>query len=204
MSEIYAITDDILTPDETIKDQVLEILQNGVKFIQYRSKKSIQNEEIIKNLISLCEDFNAKLIINDNVNLTKKLKAHGVHIGKDDAMLKNTKEFLRNEFIIGVSCYNDINLAINAQNIGAGYVAFGAAFKSATKPNALLSGIEIISQAKEKVSLPICIIGGINQDNIADVATKKPDMIAMIEAIYKPNSIKENIINLRKKIYQWT
>ncbi|ASM36528.1 thiamine phosphate synthase [Campylobacter sputorum] len=204
MSEIYAITDDILTPDETIKDQVLEILQNGVKFIQYRSKKSIQNEEIIKNLISLCEDFNAKLIINDNVNLTKKLKAHGVHIGKDDAMLKNTKEFLGNEFIIGVSCYNDINLAINAQNIGAGYVAFGTAFKSATKPNALLSGIEIISQAKEKVSLPICIIGGINQDNIADVATKKPDMIAMIEAIYKPNSIKENIANLRKKIHQWT
>lgn len=204
MSEIYAITDDILTPDETIKDQVLEILQNGVKFIQYRSKKSIQNEEIIKNLISLCEDFNAKLIINDNVNLTKKLKAHGVHIGKDDAMLKNTKEFLGNEFIIGVSCYNDINLAINAQNIGADYVAFGAAFKSATKPNALLSGIEIISQAKEKVSLPICIIGGINQGNIADVATKKPDMIAMIEAIYKPNSIKENIANLRKKIHQWT
>ncbi|ASM39849.1 thiamine phosphate synthase [Campylobacter sp. RM12327] len=204
MSEIYAITDDILTPDETIEDQVLEILQNGIKFIQYRSKKSIQNEEIIKNLISLCEDFNAKLIINDNVNLAKKLKAHGVHIGKNDAMLKNTKEFLGSEFIIGVSCYNDINLAINSQNIGASYVAFGAAFKSATKPNALLSGIEIISQAKEKISLPICIIGGINQGNIADVATKKPDMIAMIEAIYKPNSIKENITNLRKKIYQWT
>lgn len=203
MSEIYAITDDLLTPDESIESQILEILQGGVKFIQYRSKKCIQNEDIIKKLISLCEDFDAKLIINDNVKLAKKLKAHGVHIGREDMSLMQTREFLGDDFIVGVSCYNDINLGLKAKKYGANYVAFGAAFKSKSKPNAVISGIEIISDAKKKISLPVCIIGGIKQDNISKVAEKNPDLIAMIQAIYKPNSIKENIINLRKKMHKW-
>lgn len=202
MSEIYAITDDLLTPYDSIENQVLEILQNGVKFIQYRSKKYIQDEKIIKKIISLCEDFDAKLIINDNVKLAKKLKAHGVHIGTEDMSAIQAREFLGNDFIIGVSCYNDINLGLKAKKYGADYVAFGAAFESKSKPSAVISGIEIISEAKDKISLPICIIGGINQDNISKVAEKKPDMVAMIQAIYKPNSIKENIINLRKKMYK--
>ena len=84
MSQIYALTDDNLTPNSTIFSQVREILDSGVKFVQYRSKMAFQDEKIIASLISLCEDFNANLIINDNVKMAKKLGAHGVHIGKDD------------------------------------------------------------------------------------------------------------------------
>ena len=109
MSQIYALTDDKLTPNSIIFSQVREILDSGVKFVQYRSKMAFQDEKIIASLISLCEDFNANLIINDNVKMAKKLGAHGVHIGKDDGEIKNVREFLGAGKIIGVTCYNDLN-----------------------------------------------------------------------------------------------
>lgn len=200
MAQLYTLTDDKLTPYETIEKQIIEILENGIKFVQYRSKKQLQNKDLIKKLISLCEDFNAKFIINDNINLAKELNAHGVHIGKDDENLNNAINFLGKKFIIGVSCYNDMALAKNAQDNGATYVAFGSAFKSLTKPNAIVSGIEIIKKAKKELHVPICIIGGINEENISIVARQDPDMIAIVNAVYKPNSITENLINLKKKM----
>ena len=81
MSEIYALSDDVLTPPQTIFSQIDEILRCGVKLVQYRSKLAAQDEALIRSLIGLCEDYGAKLIINDDAALAKKLGAHGVHIG---------------------------------------------------------------------------------------------------------------------------
>lgn len=197
MSQIYALTDDKLTPNSTIFSQVHEILDNGVKFVQYRSKSPLQDEKLISSLISLCEDFSANLIINDDANLAKKLGAHGVHIGKDDGEISQIRKFLGHDKIIGVTCYSDINLAINAQNNGATYVGFGAMRVSKTKPNAPLCSAEVILKAKEILQIPLCVIGGINASNLAEILELKPDFIALVEAIYKPNSISQNISNLK-------
>ncbi|MBO7370405.1 MAG: thiamine phosphate synthase [Campylobacter sp.] len=197
MSQIYALTDDKLTPNSTIFSQVKEILENGVKFVQYRSKTATQDEKIIASLISLCEDFKANLIINDNANLAKKLNAHGVHIGRDDGEISQVREFLGAGKIIGVTCYSDINLAINAQKGGANYVGFGAMRASHTKPNAPICPSEIIIKAKQTLQIPLCVIGGINAENLAEILELKPDFIALVEAVYKPNSITQNISNLK-------
>ncbi|MBR6952713.1 MAG: thiamine phosphate synthase [Campylobacter sp.] len=197
MSQIYALTDDNLTPNSTIFSQVREILDSGVKIVQYRSKTAFQDEKIIASLISLCEDFNANLIINDNVKMAKKLGAHGVHIGKDDGEIKNVREFLGVGKIIGVTCYNDLERAKFAQNNGASYVGFGAMRAGHTKPNAPLCEEQIIIKAKQILQIPLCVIGGINAGNLAEILELKPDFIALVEAIYKPNSISQNISNLK-------
>lgn len=199
MSEIYAITDDVLTPEETIFKQCEELLRCGVKILQYRTKKEL-NELIAGNLLNLCHKFNAKFIINDNVNLAAKIKADGVHIGKDDMAITLARKLLGQNAIIGVSCYNDVNLAISAQNQGASYVAFGAMFASQTKPNALYCERETIKKAKQILRIPICVIGGINPSNIKEICALKPDYIAVISALYKPNCIKENYENLIKNL----
>ena len=101
---------------------------------------------------------------------------------------------------MGVSCYNDINLAINATKNGASYVAFGSLFTSPTKPNAPKCGLEVVKEAKQILNLPVCVIGGINETNIGSLSHAKPDLIAVISAIYKDGNIKENIKNLQKII----
>lgn len=200
MAEIYAISDDLLMPENLALRYTREILECGVKFFQFRSKKAVKNEKLASEILNLCEKFGAKFIVNDDVKFAKKIGAKAVHLGKDDENIKEAFEILGKDAYVGVSCYNDINLAINAAKNGASYVAFGSVFTSPTKPNAPKCGLEIVKEAKQILNLPVCVIGGINETNIGSLSHAKPDLIAVISAIYKDGNIKENIKNLQKII----
>ena len=200
MAEIYAISDDILMPENLALEYTREILECGVKFFQFRSKKALKNENLASEILNLCEKFGAKFIVNDDVKFAKKIGAKAVHLGKDDEGIKEAFEILGKDAYVGVSCYNDINLAINAAKNGASYVAFGSVFTSPTKPNAPKCGLEAVKKAKQILGLPVCVIGGINEINIGSLSHVKPDLIAVISAIYKDGNIKENIKNLQKII----
>ena len=200
MAEIYAISDDILMPENLALEYVREILECGVKFFQFRSKKVVKNEKLASEILNLCEKFGAKFIVNDDVKFAKKIGAKAVHLGKDDENIKEAFEILGKDAYVGVSCYNDINLAMNAAKNGASYVAFGSVFASPTKPNAPKCGLEVVKEAKQILDLPVCVIGGINETNIGSLSHVKPDLIAVISAIYKDSNIKENIKNLQRII----
>lgn len=200
MAEIYAISDDILMPENLALEYVREILECGVKFFQFRSKKAVKNEKLASEILNLCEKFGANFIVNDDVKFAKKIGAKAVHLGKDDENIKEAFEILGKNAYVGVSCYNDISLAINAVKNGASYVAFGSVFTSPTKPNAPKCGLEVVKEAKQILNLPVCVIGGINETNIGSLSHAKPDLIAIISAIYKNGNIKENIKNLQKII----
>lgn len=200
MAEIYAISDDVLMPENLALEYAREILECGVKFFQFRSKKAVKNEKLASEILNLCEKFGAKFIVNDDVKFAKKIGAKAVHLGKDDENIKEAFEILGKDAYVGVSCYNDINLAINAAKNGASYVAFGSVFASPTKPNAPKCGLEVVKEAKQILNLPVCVIGGINETNIGSLSHAKPDLIAVISAIYKDGNIKENIKNLQKII----
>ena len=200
MAEIYAISDDLLMPENLALRYTREILECGVKFFQFRSKKAVKNEKLASEILNLCEKFGTKFIVNDDVKFAKKIGAKAVHLGKDDEGIKEAFEILGKDAYVGVSCYNDINLAINAAKNGASYVAFGSVFTSPTKPNAPKCGLEIVKEAKQILNLPVCVIGGINETNIGSLSHAKPDLIAVISAIYKDDNIKENIKNLQRII----
>ena len=197
MSEIYAITDDVLTPESSVLSQAGELLECGVKLLQYRTKLEPKNERVATALKELCERYGARFIVNDDVNFAAKIGANAVHIGKDDGGVKAARKILGEDAFIGVSCYDDLNLALRAQDEGASYAAFGAVFASPTKPNAPLCKFEPIRRAKEILRIPVCVIGGINAANIAQIAALNPDYVAVISALYRPASIKENLRNLQ-------
>ena len=200
MAEIYAISDDLLMPENLALEYTREILECGVKFFQFRSKKAVKNEKLASEILNLCEKFDAKFIVNDDVKFAKKIGANAVHLGKEDEGIKEAFEILGKDAYVGVSCYNDISLAINAAKNDASYVAFGSVFTSPTKPNAPKCGLEVVKEAKQILNLPVCVIGGINETNIGSLSHAKPDLIAVISAIYKDGNIKENIKNLQKII----
>lgn len=197
VAEIYAITDDVLTPESSVLAQVGELLECGVKFLQYRTKLEPKNERVAVALKELCERYGARFIVNDDVKFAAKIGANAVHIGKDDGGVKAARKILGKDAFIGVSCYDDLNLALKAQDESASYAAFGALFASPTKPNAPLCKFETIRRAKEILRIPVCVIGGINTANIAQIAALNPDYIAVISALYRPASIKENLKNLQ-------
>ncbi len=190
LNGLYVITDDTLTPSDKIFQYVEQALQGGAKIVQLRDKtndtSTVENMSI--GLQELCHKYDALFVLNDKIEIAIKLGLDGLHIGKED--YDNIQDVRRNfKGILGVSCYNDLNMAKDMQAIGVDYVAFGACFNSPTKPNAPTMDLEIIKKAKDTLDIPICVIGGINRDNIKTIMHYKPDMVAIISDIWKSDDI---------------
>lgn len=201
LSGIYAITDEILTPKNTIISQVEKALEAGVSIVQFRDKtsKDSEVESICQELQALCIEHGATFIIDDRAHLVAKIDADGLHIGKDDISLSEAKKIVGDKKIIGVSCYGSVKRAKEAESEGASYVAFGSFFRSPTKPKSTVIDLDIISKAKEQINIPICTIGGINASNIDKLMEHKPDMVSVVSAIFGGEDIKERVEALKQK-----
>ena len=191
---LYAITDENLISENDFEKKIEAALLGGVRIIQYRDKSSDQKKRLhqAEALRLLCEKHQAICLINDDINLAKAVNAHGVHLGKNDESISQARKILGENAIIGSSCYNDISLAKIAEKNSADYVAFGAIFSSPTKQNAKVASLEILSKAKQYLSIPICAIGGITQNNINQVIQHNADMTAIISDIFSSNNIKSH------------
>ncbi len=192
---LYVITDDIFTPPQTLLAQVEQTLQGGAKIIQLRDKTS-SLQEIKKTALALqqlCKVYDALFVLNDKVELAIELGLSGLHIGKSDH--HRVKE-IRQKFqgVLGVSCYGDIEFAKEMQDAGVDYVAFGSFFTSPTKPDSNIVPLSTIGIAKRSLEIPVCAIGGLNSENIAELMLYKPDMISLISDIWKSEDIKEKSV----------
>jgi thiamine-phosphate pyrophosphorylase len=181
---IYAISDGSSLP--LLMNSVLQVLDGGVSIIQYRDKsddkdKRYKEASILKKL---CDQYNTPLIINDDIQLTKDISATGVHLGSNDESLLNARRILGSQAIIGVSCYNQLDLAIKAEQQGANYIAFGSMFASPTKPDAPHASIDLLIKAHQQLTIPICCIGGITEENVDQLVKAGADMVALISALF--------------------
>ena len=188
---LYAITDEHLTPEETMISQVEEALSAGVSIIQHRDKTKTDDEveETCRALQALCRSHNALFIIDDRPHLAQKIKADGLHIGKNDITLAEAKKIFTHG-LIGVSCYGSVTRAEELEKEGAAYVAFGSFFPSPTKPKSGIISTNVIDKVRTSVDVPICAIGGITIENISEIAKHQPEMISVVSAVFKGNITK--------------
>ncbi len=198
LNGLYVITDEYLTPDETVHSYVEDALIAGASIIQYRNKTKSDEEveEVCRILQALCSSYSVPFIIDDRPHLAAKIDADGLHIGKDDMPIAEARKIFPRG-IIGVSCYGSIRKAREAQQEGADYVAFGSFFASPTKPHSGIISLNVLNKAKEVLEIPICAIGGISQTNIGQIAATQADMISVVSAAFKGNT-KNNVSNLIK------
>ena len=124
------------------------------------------------------------MIVNDDVELGMQAGADGVHLGRDDTGLGEARSRAGNDFIIGVSCYDEVERAELAQAGGADYVAFGAMFPSTTKPEATPAGAGVIERARPRIRIPIVAIGGITPDNAGSLVEAGADILAVVSGVF--------------------
>lgn len=187
---LYAITDSEPMTTELIA-KITQAILGGIKILQYRNKAagSEQQEQDAHTLAKLCKNHNIIFIINDNVELALKVDADGVHLGQKDTNIKQARELLGENKIIGVSCNNKIEAALTAQQQGADYVAFGRFFTSATKPSAPQAKLSLLSEAKQLISIPIVAIGGITPEVAPQLLKQGADMLAVVQGIFAQEDI---------------
>jgi len=183
---LYAITDSKLLSPERMVEAVALAIQGGAVMIQYRDKGDdmMRRQWEATDLSNLCRPLGVPLIINDDIELAAQVMAKGVHLGREDADIASARAQLGANAIIGVSCYNDLERAIEAEKAGADYVAFGSFFPSRSKPNAVKADAELIRRAKQQLSIPVVAIGGITADNGAQLVAAGADMLAVITDVF--------------------
>lgn len=190
ISGLYAIT-----PEEdntaSLLQRVSQALQGGVRVLQYRNKLGCTalRLEQAGALRELTREYDVPLIINDDASLALKVDADGVHLGFEDGSVSAARATLGSSKIIGVSCYNRLDLAREAVSLGADYIAFGAFFASAIKPSAPVASIELLQQARREIELPLVAIGGITAENGAQLLAAGATALAVISALFGADDI---------------
>ncbi|MEN6586628.1 MAG: thiamine phosphate synthase [Sulfuricella sp.] len=185
ISGLYAITPE--QPDTArLLQQVRAALAGGAAVVQYRSKSgdvALLHEQA-SELLTLCHAFDVPLIVNDSLRLADLTGADGVHLGREDGSLRQARIVLGAEKTIGVSCYNDLELALAAEAGGADYVAFGSFFPSLTKPGAVPASLELLREARKLLHVPIVAIGGITVDNAPVLIEAGATAVAVISGLF--------------------
>lgn len=188
---LYAITPELENTIDLL-DKTRQVLEGGAQLIQYRNKSAnkVLLREQARLLLQLCRAYRVPLIINDYLDLVIEIDADGLHVGQQDASLLNVRNQLGCNKIVGASCYNNLDLALQAEKEGADYVAFGAFFPSLTKPNTVSVTVNLIGEAKKKITIPIVGIGGIRLTNCRKVIQSGCAAIAVCNDLFQSENIK--------------
>lgn len=193
ISGLYAITPDVANTADLVA-MTQQALAGGARLVQYRNKSAADTLRLeqARALLQLCRTFSVPLIVNDHVDVAVEIGADGVHLGREDMTITGIAEVRRRlgvGKIIGVSCYNRLESAIEAEQQGADYVAFGTFFISATKPGAMVASTDLLREARKKLRIPVVAIGGITPDNAAKLIAQGADAVAVINALFSAPDI---------------
>jgi thiamine-phosphate pyrophosphorylase len=186
---LYAITDS----GPRIAAAVEAAIRGGARLVQYRDKSADPAQRLTeaRNLLELCHGHGVLLIVNDDVALAAEAGADGVHLGKDDGRVQDARVRLGPRAVIGVSCYDSLERALQAAHDGADYVAFGSFFASSSKPQAVRAPLSLLVEARRKLSIPLCAIGGITPDNGAGLISAGADMLAVINGLFASDAVEK-------------
>ena len=165
-----------------------EALADGhVAAVQLRLK-DVSDAEILRAgavLKPIVQNAAAAFILNDRPDLAAKLDADGVHIGQSDARYAQARGAVGPEKSVGVTCHNSRDLAYQAAEAGADYVAFGAFYPTETKSPSHWADPEILEIWQETMETPCVAIGGITIDNAEPLVRAGADFIAVANGVWK-------------------
>ena len=180
----------LVTPDWDDTSRLLDVseqaLAQGVALLQYRHKHAGAELRMEQSaaLLALCRRYSVPFVVNDHVDLCLLIGADGVHLGGTDARIGQTRAQLGPDAIIGASCYGEMQLALDAQDAGASYVAFGGFYPSRVKQYAVTTQPSILDQARARIGLPRVVIGGMTPHNAAPLVARGAHMVACVSGVY--------------------
>ena len=198
---LYAVTDRHWLGDKTLYEQVEEAIKGGATFIQLR-EKNLDEEHFLKEALEiqkLCKKYGVPFVINDNVEIAKKIDADGVHVGQSDMEALNVRELLGPDKIIGVSTQT-VEQALKAEAHGADYLGVGAVFPTGSKDDAEVLDHSTLKAICNAVHIPVIAIGGITHDNVKELGGSGICGIAVISAIFAQPDIEHATGELKKAV----
>lgn len=200
-----------ISQGETVEKQLQNIhqaLDAGCNWIQMRFKnQTLEKRFILAEAVkTLCEEYLANFIVNDDVLLAQKIAAHGVHLGLTDMTIPEARAILGDRKIIGATANTFEDIMFQSKN-GCDYIGLGPFQFTETKEKlSPILGIEgyasILNKMKiENILTPIYAIGGITLENIEGLVKTGIHGIAVSGMITKSLQKEKLVQQLNDKLY---
>lgn len=152
--------------------------------IRLKGASEARITEVVRALGPVARAHDVALILNDDPALAARLDCDGVHVGQSDASCAEARRLVGRDRIVGVTCHDSRHLAMEAAEMGADYVAFGAFFPTFTKDAPTRADPEILSVWQETMETPCVAIGGITPDNARGLVAAGADFIAVSSGVW--------------------
>lgn len=202
-TDIYALTDSRLSLGRPLGDVARQLLDAGIKILQYREKKAPMRRKYADCLLlrRLTEEYGACFIVNDHAELAMLCGADGLHVGQDDVPLPVLKKLAPN-LMVGISTHSP-EQARQAVGEGADYIGVGPIFATQTKEDVTDPvGYEYLDWVAANISLPFVAIGGIKAHNIAQVAEHGARCCAMVSELVGAEDISARVRAVREEMHK--
>jgi len=183
--QLYIVSPPVF--DASFPDQLRAALGGGpVAAFQLRLK-DLSDDAFLHAadaLRPICTEYDVAFLLNDRPDLAKRAGADGVHIGQSDGTVAAARALLGPDAQIGVTCHDSRHLAMEAGEAGADYVAFGAFYKTTTKPSHYRPEPSLLGWWTTLSQLPCVAIGGITPENAPPLIEAGADFIACVNAVW--------------------
>ena len=197
---LYLILDQQYT-NRDIVSIAIEAAEAGVDVIQYR-EKILHGKgalSVAKRLREVTEEAGVMFIVNDDPALAIGAGADGAHLGQEDIPVDVARRILGRDKVIGISTHS-IEEALEAGRLDVDYIGFGPIFHSVTKRVTSPHGLEGVRRIRGSVSMPVIVIGGIDQGNVSAVIRAGADGVAVISAVLSAPDVKKAVSELKEGI----
>ena len=184
---LYGITAEKFSTGRTNIQVVEEMIQGGIKIIQYREKRTFKSYRTIleecRQIRALTRAAGVTFIVNDYVDVALLVDADGVHVGQDDLPVAEVRKLLGSNKIIGLSTHSPAQ-AEEAVLAGADYIGVGPIFATQTKDDVCDPvGFDYLDWVVKNISLPFVAIGGIKLHNIDQIVQRGAKTICLVTEV---------------------
>lgn len=183
---LYLITPPRFEP-RAFADELRRALDAGdVASLQLRMKEASDHDILraAEALMPIAQKRGVAFLVNDRPDLARTMRTDGVHIGQDDAPYAEARAVVGKDAIVGVTCHGSRDLAFEAGEAGADYVAFGSFFPTATKEVRFRADLELLQSWAETMTVPVVAIGGITVENARPLVEAGADFLAVSAGVW--------------------
>ncbi len=188
--KVYLITDLSQFPPEEHLTVLESALKGGIKDIQLREKDMPLYDLLSLAIVlrQMTEQYDARLYINDRLDIALMVEADGVHL-PENGLPANEVKGRYPHLLVGVSTHSK-DRAIQAQKDGADFITFGPVFETPSKKKyGLPQGLDRLAQTASVTQIPVLALGGIKLNNIPSVLEAGVHGVGLISGIWNNSNI---------------
>ncbi|MFQ5915186.1 MAG: thiamine phosphate synthase [Nitrospinota bacterium] len=185
LPRLYLITDRRLVPGGDLATAVEAALHGGARLIQLREKDLLGGAlfRLAESLRTLTDKYNARLLINDRVDVAAAVGADGAHLGSQGIAIRDARAILGGDALIGYSAHSREE-ALVASRLGADVVTLGPVFPTRKEFQAPLLGLDGLQEACGELPAPVFALGGINAQNAGGALEAGAKGVALISFVF--------------------